>query len=70
MKSNSYIRDFFICVVVMLILGAIMSSYCYRQGSKKGFIYGVEYVQQDVIRQWRSPHPLHIGSFEATCIEF
>ena len=45
MKSNSYIRDFFICVVVMLILGAIMSSYCYRQGSKKGFIYGVEYVR-------------------------
>jgi len=39
-----------------------------RDGRKDGFIEGVKYVQQDVIRQCDSRFPLRIGPHSFRCV--
>ena len=74
-KDTIYIEFGFwkpIIAAILICAALVFAGYKAGQndGRKEGFFAGVEYAQQDVIRQCRSPHPLHIGSFEATCIEF
>jgi hypothetical protein len=72
-KDTVYIEfGFWKPVIVAILICAALVFAGYKAGQSdglnKGFIAGVEYVQQDVIRQCDSRFPLRIGPHGFRCI--